>query len=89
MNLVTLRDGRLAIRVDNPDRLLTVPTMHPATPPAVRVQVLELVLRRLFGEALDLAVAESDAIEFRAARMGVDLAGLMSETPHHTPRRAA
>lgn len=87
---------RLAIRVDA-DTLLSVPPMHPKTPHALRVQVLELVLRGLYGEAHDLAMDTAEAI-VRTARkrdqmLGEEeaevLAGMLSQAPHSTPRSRA
>lgn len=78
-----LPGARLAIRVDG--RLLAVPPMHPATPPPIRVQVFELVLRRLWGEALELATAAADAIERRPGETH-QVAALMAQTPHKNAR---
>lgn len=88
--------SRIAIRVDD-DTLLSVPPMHPKTPHAIRVQVLELVLRRLYGEAHDLAMDTATAI-IRDARKRDQmigekesevLAGMLSQAPHSTPRSRA
>ena len=38
-----------------PGKRLAIPPMHRKIPRADRIRVLELVLRRLFGEAYDLA----------------------------------
>lgn len=88
MNLVHLTDGRLALR----DRgvLLAVPPMHPDTPPEDRRRVFELVLRRLYGEAYDVAEGAREAIERRRSKNYVpNLAQLIEERPHHTEKRAA
>ena len=77
---------RLAIRVG--DRLLSVPPMHPATPRTVRVQVFELVLRRLWGEALELATATADDID-RRSRGLQQLNSIMAQTPHRNTRGIA
>jgi hypothetical protein len=54
---------RYAIR--HGDVLLSVPAMHPATPRSVRIEILELVLRRQWGEAHDLAKSTADALDGR------------------------
>ncbi len=80
---------RLAIRVlgatPEQDVLLAVPGLHPQMPGPIRVQVFELVLRRLYGEACDLAQATADEIEHRAAARQ-RLAALMAQTPHRNAR---
>lgn len=83
--VLPLPGQRLSIR--HGDVALAVPAMHPATPRADRVVIFELVLRRLYGEALDHAEAVADAIERRETRD--KLLGLISEAPHHTDRRRA
>jgi hypothetical protein len=83
VHVVRLTGGRIAIR----DRgvLLAVPTLHDDIPRAVRVEVYELVLRRLFGEALDLANAADDA---RLNKVGTfaSIHSLMKATPHKNAR---
>lgn len=78
---------RIAVRI-NGSTLLAVPPMHRDTPAAVRVQVFELVLRRLFGEALELAQATTDEIDHRSAAAH-KLAALMAQTPHKNARGTA
>lgn len=73
----------LAIRHD--DALLHVPNMHPQTPSHIRVRVFELVLRRQWGEAVELAVDTADWIE-RRARQQQQLDALMRQTPHRNRR---
>lgn len=75
---------KYAIRVDA-DTLLAVPPMHPATPRATRVRVLEYVLRRQIGLAHLLADDARDTIEHRGAVLG-RIASLMGETPHRNQR---
>ncbi len=76
---------RLAIR--HGDVLLAVPPIHPQTPRVVRQRILELVLRRLIGEAHELALAEADDIEHRSVD-AKRLASLMAQTPHRNARGA-
>lgn len=78
-----LHGQRIAIR--DGDVLLAVPALHPSTPRATRIQVFELVLRRLYGEACDLAQDTADEIEHRAAQRA-RLAALMAQTPHRNAR---
>lgn len=66
-------------------RRLAVPPMHPDIPRPVRVQVYELVLRRLFGEAYDLAASAEDARLDRAGTFA-SISSLMSKTPHKNAR---
>lgn len=73
------------VQVDG--RRLAVPPMHPDTPRDTRVQVLELVLRRLFGEAYDLAAAAEDARLHRGARFA-SISSIMAQTPHRNARGA-
>lgn len=75
----------LPLAIRHGDVLLTVPNMHPDTPPPVRVQVFELVLRRLYGEAAELATAVADEITHRSAEAS-RLAALMAQTPHKNAR---
>ncbi|MEU7817046.1 hypothetical protein [Pseudonocardia sp. NPDC049154] len=77
---------RIAIRVDQ-HTLLAVPPMHPATPSPIRVKVFELVLRRQFGEACQVATEWNDHITGDAGPRA-RLASLMSQTPHKNARGA-
>ena len=86
MDLVHLPHGRLAIR--DGDALLAVPTFHPTTPHSVRTQILELVLRRLVGEAYDLAAGTWDTRRDDGTAFD-RLDALISERPHRPERRAA
>jgi len=79
MELVKLRDGRQAIR--DGDKLLAVPPMHPDIPGDVRLKVYELVLRRQWGAALDVAQEAEDAREHRSGVMA-SLHALISARPH-------
>lgn len=74
---------RLSIR--DGDVLLAVPTLHPQMTSADRSKVFELVLRRLYGEACDLAQDTADEIDRRAADLQ-RLAALMRATPHRNAR---
>jgi hypothetical protein len=90
MRIVRLTRGRLAVLDHTPageELLLTVPTMHPQTAPAVRTQVFELVMRRLYGEALELAQATNDEIARRTPEAN-ELATMLAETPHRSVRGA-
>lgn len=88
--IVKLPHGGLAVRSttsSGEQLLLTVPPMHPMTSREARVQVFELVLRGLFGEAATIADIEREAIEFRDRGLGA-VAALMAETPHRGARGA-
>lgn len=74
---------RISIR--HGDRLLAVPAMHRDTPSATRVQVFELVLRRLYGEAVDLTTSVADDLD-RTTVARARLASLMAQTPHASRR---
>lgn len=50
------------------DVWLAVPHMHPQTPRAARIQILEAVLRRQFGLADCLAEIETELIEHSMTR---------------------
>lgn len=69
------------------DRRLAVPPMHPDIPRATRVEVYELVLRRLFGEAYDLAAFAEDARLDRGRRFA-SISSIMAQTPHRNARGA-
>ena len=85
--VVRLRSGHVAIR--DGVALLAVPPMHFDTPRTVRVKVYELVLRRLFGEAYDLAADVEDARTRRGGTFA-SISSLMAQTPHKNARvRAA
>jgi hypothetical protein len=89
--IVHLQNGHMAIRrvaANGEQLLLTVPALHSLTPPAVRTQVFELVIRGLFGEALDLATSTADVIERKEAERQ-RLAKMMAETPHRNQRGLA
>lgn len=81
--VVSLNGGRLAVR--DKGVLLAVPPMHDDIPRAVRVQILELVLRRLFGEAYDLAAAAEDARLNRGGTFA-SISSIMAATPHKNAR---
>jgi hypothetical protein len=85
LTLVHLQDRRLVIRTFSGDVpvSLAVPAMHPLTPRSVRVEVFALVLRRLYGEACELAQATADAIDDRDRR-AADVGVVMAEVPHGT-----
>lgn len=85
MQLVTLPNGRLAIR--HADALLAVPPMHPDTRPADRTRILEYVLRRQIGLAYDCAQTAAEAVD-PTVRARIALARLASETPHRNARGA-
>lgn len=90
MELVTLTDGRLALRDTTRDCLLAVPPMHPLTAGPVRAQVLDYVARRQYGLAASVADIERELIELREHHMpGGNVATLMAETPHRMTGRAA
>lgn len=91
MRTYPLPGQRLSIR--HGDVSLAVPAMHPDTPSPVRVAIFELVLRRQYGEALDLARDSADDIDRHGRVLSKsdadNIAVLISETPHATDRRHA
>lgn len=85
MNIVLLPHGRIAVR--DGDTLLAVPPMHPGTSAQDRQKVLEYVLRRQIGLAHTIAEMARDDLE-RHLRIVPELAHLIQQTPHHTPKAA-
>lgn len=75
---------RTAIRLDE-RTLLAVPRMHPDTPSEVRVQVFELLLRRLPFEAAEVAQVANHA----GSGTFDSVAALVAEKPYGSGRGTA